>query len=348
MFGSWKTFAYAGHGSGLLQKSRFTRQLASTSKKDLRGLVRPFLQKCHPDLQNDDEAKAVNLLAVQNLNSYIDTVIDMLGGRGRLRKPESSSVKVDFMISFKEAAKKKFKTKYIRKQVALRLPTWNLVQEARGSTPESSTATVRMEGQVVSEIRKLLTVAGLDVSHIKHAEDFESPDSKGSSRRSRYEKSRDDFVRSIDWRKVKKVYDEAVKDMEADIATSDLLRNNPRARRQHLSYILSRIKADPDISVVEHAIALRRLSLIFDQSFDKLRLDDWARLWETVDLDLVQGRDFVYSVGSDSNVKFSIPLDFENDEKLVLELHDAIYEYNEWIGDGTEDIFVTKRRPIRF
>ena len=332
----------------------------SSQRIPLRRLVRPFLQKCHPDVQKDDTAKQVNLLAVQNLNSYIDTVQNLCKVGSKLRKPSSTNVNVDFMISSTEPrGKKKFRDIHLRKRVSLRLPPPSMINALHLSTgtADREISSIQLENFAVAELSKLLRVAGLEIPDHGYnepfADTFTAEDGdlqrRPQNQSSRYQQSRARFVSRIDWKKYKQVYNQAIQDMKDDLATHQLLRNNPKLRREHLAHILSRIQVhDPMITITEQAIAFRRLALLLDQHFDDLKLDDWGRLWETVTLILVPGTDFVFKVDDNDEITFQIPIDLENDERLVKELENGIIEYSDWLRDGQEDIFVDTKHQYIF
>ncbi|EEC45873.1 predicted protein [Phaeodactylum tricornutum CCAP 1055/1] len=381
--------------TGHLAHRCFSAVSASSTNSKLRSLVKPFLLKCHPDVQTSDDAKQINLRAVQNLNSYLDSIRVISDGK-MLRKPESSIFEVDFLIQRDaKVTRKKIRSVSSRKCVELQLPSWRLVrscstavktaadsQQGFGSAP--AIARQQVEHHAELEIAKLLKVAGLtvpnDIALVSPDDMNGNRESLGSDdesqmepsstrphafhgmpssriRLSRYEQTREVYPSRIDWKKYNQIYKEAVADMHADIATECLIAKHPGRRRKHIASILSRVRLSANISVVEQVIAFRRLSLLLDENFNDLCLEDFGHLWEKMLLVLTPSRDynssssarykrlqrqgdsgFLFTVHPDNNVTIHIPIDFD-DSELIQELEQNVWSFYELTGDGLDEIF---------
>eukprot|EP00977_Amphora_coffeiformis_P004505 scaffold968_cov171-Amphora_coffeaeformis.AAC.6 len=137
-------------------------RLFSTSTQpnpSLRKFVKPFLLRCHPDVQTAQDAKQVNLKAIQNLNSYLDSIEALTSGKfSRLRRNEEEVVEIDFVIQVEEnrfLPKKRNKGKEApasRRKVHLTWPDRDI--QDRPSLIDRHTR---------HELAKLLRVAGLEV-----------------------------------------------------------------------------------------------------------------------------------------------------------------------------------------
>lgn len=196
---------------------------ASVVASSLRRMIKPFLLKCHPDIQqhhhqpeisNEDDddkssiskedagwAKAINLRAIQNLNSYLDSIQTLLiesssSSSSVRRSPKnvsssSSLVEIDFVIavqsssssSLKSGGKKRHQSRrnrgiewhQSRRKVQLVLPQ-------RDKSDVSSMSF--LERHVHSELVRLLRVAGLEVPSysfhlLQHHDDYNRQDRGG-------------------------------------------------------------------------------------------------------------------------------------------------------------------------
>ena len=130
----------------------------ATQKAAFRKFVKPFFLRCHPDTQTAQDAKQVNLTAIQNLNSYLDSIEGLLapGKASRLRH-QDKVVEIDFIIQVEERfqAKKRNKgvqTSASRRKVQLAWPSRDI--QDRPSLLDTHTR---------HELAKLLRVAGLEV-----------------------------------------------------------------------------------------------------------------------------------------------------------------------------------------
>ena len=114
-------------------------------------MVKPFLLKCHPDVQPTPAAKQVNLSAIQNLNAFLDTLQVFADGKYNPKQHHASNeiVEIDFVLQI-EAGRRGIKNKNqphtsgSRRRVELLLPPRGLCRQlteaANGSTTSKAMA----------------------------------------------------------------------------------------------------------------------------------------------------------------------------------------------------------------
>jgi hypothetical protein len=378
-----------------------TKAKTSTSSASLLSLVKPFMLKCHPDVHQAASSKQINLQAIQNLNSFIDTIENAISSTktttpGRL--PTSRLVEIDFVIDVEAqtASKKTPATTISRRKVELVLPLPLLeasLATANTNTNSHKTIQARLRHHAAREISKLLRVAGLAVPVLEDLDDadgmldyfvgdddaitsrYYSSQPRGTSHRphfhttqrprrrpkTRYELNRDKFVSKINWQKYDDLYKEAVADMEADIRTHGSVGQRPHRRRKLIASILANVSLQQELSTLEQLICFRRLSLLLDEHFDKLMLEDFGRYWETCRIVLGPARPyntspsalhhrrlreaadashgFSFTLHSDNTVTIVIPVDFRDDE-LIQELDRNVWDFYNIVGDGLDELFV--------
>jgi len=224
--------------------------------------------------------------------------------------------------------------------------------------------------------------------------------------RSPYEESRDRFVSGLNWKQYQRLYRQAMQDYHADLATSGLITHDIQRRRRIISTILSNVrvqayeapleqkrkeksnaksndKAEPlvavskPVSTIQHWIALRRLSLLLDQHFDDLQLEDYAFYWEErchivltepyispdgqttyadpkhyvhggrrKDINQAARRGYSYTLHPNNTVSVVVPIDFEDNE-LIRELDRNLWDFYDIVGgaDGLDSLFSTNYAP---
>lgn len=263
----------------------------------VRNLVKPFLLKCHPDVQPTDFAKQVNLKAIQNLNSYLDSIQSLLSrNTPRQREPEQRIIEVDFIMMLdaqderpklvRKRKQDRAEHQSSRRRVELQLPPKSLCQELLNNISDTSSRQ-RVEAHVSNELSKLLKVAGLAIpaalkdiqdaweeslgfeertdrhQHRGSEDNFTGQRSSRSSRgpktqkKTPYERSRDRFTSRLDWSKFDKIYRQAVADMNADLATEGLIENDTQRRRKMIADLLSSNVR------LEHDISLAEQLIVF-------------------------------------------------------------------------------------
>jgi hypothetical protein len=168
---------------------------SSPSPSSLRHLIRPFLLKCHPDaVQNYPDAKSVNLVAIQTLNAFVDTMEEVMTGSTQAHKQKQEdwprSVAIEFILPIPDPMigrqKKPRPPTLSRRRVELIVPSWQLRQRvltaAATSTPinhnildeygmfrnqsndnDPSQLLVRFQWMVQRELAKLVRTAGLPI-----------------------------------------------------------------------------------------------------------------------------------------------------------------------------------------
>ncbi|GKY92200.1 hypothetical protein MPSEU_000191200 [Mayamaea pseudoterrestris] len=366
---------------------------SSATKPDpsisLINLVKPFLLKCHPDVHPAASSKRINLLAVQSLNSYIDTVDAAVSNINKATNLSASKqlIEIDFVISVDPpSAAKSAKPSTSRRKVELTLPPFDSLRQ------QSSNVKHRIQRHAAKELIKLLRVAGLDPPALDFDEiddendvsiyeyfGFGNNESAGGSStrnnplgrphfdhtrrpKTRYELNREKFTSKINWSKYNELYKEAVADMEADIATEGSVSKYSHRRRRLIASILANVTLMEELDDMDQLIAFRRLSLLLDQHFEKLHMEDFGRYWETCRIILGaprginvsasalhkrkiksgggEGSGFSFTLHTDYSVTMVVPVDFRDDE-LIQELEANLWDFYNIVGDGLDDIFAS-------
>ncbi|CAB9529412.1 expressed unknown protein [Seminavis robusta] len=376
----------------------------------MRSMVKPFFMKVHPDTQTSPTAKQVNLVAIQNLNAFLDSVQAKLKPGARLQRNETTIFHVDFCVMMEERVRGKKEEILCRRTVELSLPR-KQVLEAIVMAPTTTTtrnnnkdkARHAFQGHVESQLIKLLHVAGLtapnskpyqeqttleeDIQHAwsKAVQEGEDPSSHIShakirfARQQKYERNRDEFVSKIDWNRYEEIYKETVRDVHADMATDGLIRDDPQRRMAHIAEILSKVRVaeeeekeqqptnDDDkvegVDPIMQLVAIRRLSLLLDEHFDDLQLENLGRMWESTVITLMPARSFntaatalykrrkrqtkgdvmandgfAIALHHDNSVTIHIPVDFR-DEELLSHLRRHVKDYASLMSLGLDDFF---------
>mmetsp|Transcript_8243 Transcript_8243/g.12421 ORF Transcript_8243/g.12421 Transcript_8243/m.12421 type:complete len:559 (-) Transcript_8243:88-1764(-) len=127
-----------------------------------------------------------------------------------------------------------------------------------------------------------------------------SQEEESTKHKSEYERSRDRFMKSVDWKEHRRLYNEAVEDMKRDIATQGLLKMSLERKQRLIAEIISRVRVhdvvavhsgdvdsnvDADLASVDplqQLIAIRRMSLIFTDNFEELEMEEMGKMWENV------------------------------------------------------------------
>jgi hypothetical protein len=354
------------------QRALFFSTQTVSSKSAFRQMIKPFLIKCHPDMAKQQDlspkAQRLNLLATQNLNSYVDGVLNMI--QGKPAPSSSEGVEIDFVIVFSQSHKKNAPTTS-RRSVELQLPSPTMSSD-------------QLERHAQRQLVKLLRIAGLqvpsslsndDLEHAAEERDFAALQSSSgdqdddfwksqmsnrqATRKTPWEKSRDAFTSRMDLNKFDSLYQEAVNDMHANLATRGMIRNNPQRRRALLATILQHVRVTQKVTPLEQLVALRRLLRLLDEHFDRLHLEPFGNYWETLTLVLDGQRSyntstsalnkrrqkkletgFSFKIHSDNRVTIRIPVDFLEDE-LVEELDRNVWDFYNWMQQdtGMERIF---------
>lgn len=129
----------------------------------------------------------------------------------------------------------------------------------------------------------------------------------------------------------------------------------------------------PTISFVEQLVAFRRLTILLDTNFDKLQMEEFGHMWESSRIVLTEPRPYntsstalfkrkaamlssapkhihqnstadafatgySFTLHPNLSVTITIPVDFRDDE-LIDELDSNVWDFYNFIGDGTEDFF---------
>jgi hypothetical protein len=173
--------------------------------------------------------------------------------------------------------------------------------------------------------------------------------------KSQYEQSREKFMQATDWKKYNKMYDAALTDMEKDVATEGLISMNEERVQRFVAEVISRVRVDeksldePSLDVLQQLIAIRRLSLLLNDNFVELEMEDMGRLWESLFIVLVPERKkkegktglpnsrlrrmkkgkesgYKFSYNADDSITAYIPIDFLDDE-LIAEFKSHLNDF---------------------
>lgn len=344
------------------------RGFATSNGTTLKKLIKPFVMKCHPDMAAQQglpkTAVQVNLKAIQNLNSYIDGVIALEKQQSTPNPFPQTLVEIEFVMAFSPSMSNAPPATTIsgaaqpttsRRRVELLVPPPHLALE-------------QVSSHVQRQVVKLLRMADLPVPRLE-MEDYSDHSDKTydqltdrftmdeeymaeqvlrQSSKTPWDRSRDRFLRRINWSKFDKVYQQALRDAQASMETKGLIRENPTLRRQFLARILSHIEFTDAVQPLERLVAYRRLLRLLDEHFDYLYLESFGRYWEELVILITESRPYNtsstamrkrrdrhletgyrFTIHHDNSVTVQIPVDFRNDE-LIQELHRNIKDFYEW------------------
>ena len=218
--------------------------------------------------------------------------------------------------------------------------------------------------------------------------------------RTPYEESRERYMNSVDWKKYNIMYDEALEDMERDLATEGLIAMSEERKQRLVAQVISKVRVLDEADAMHSAsegssndgemdamdeidemiddaqgidplsqlIAIRRLSLLLNDNFDALEMEEMGRLWETMVIVLTpernthqhlvnggktglpysrlkrlkKGREsgFKFAFHSDDRVTVYVPIDFLDDELLgEMKVHLADFYSLCLSKGGLEDYF---------
>ena len=375
--------------------------------------------KFHPDRQgissdannNTIIAREVNLHALQTLNGMIDTIEQIharafqpskasaRGQKGRIELKNTYTI--EFLVSSENpstgashaAVKKRREVpSSSRRSVELAFSDREIhsVQTVDQNGRYSVKAAEALKWKAMSELGKLLRVAGLPISNDLRAQMDRARSNSGSlleeelsfglgnqgqeqgggihgrnfqygtpRPKTAFEESRERFMKSVDWKKFNKMYDEALEDMERDLATEGLISMNEERKQRLVAEVISKIRIfdesdviretgddsnvdkEDAIDPVSQLIAIRRLSLLLNDNFDALEMEEMGRLWESMVIvlknrnnphddqgktglpfsrlkRLKKGKEsgFKFAFHSDDRVTVYVPIDFLDDEFL--------------------------------
>lgn len=303
-------------------------------------------------------AVQVNLKAIQNLNAYIDGIVE-LEQAGKYSFP-SPLVEIEFVMAFARATTPAAaQPTTSRRRVELQVPPIQMPID-------------RVSKHVHHQVVKLLRMADLPVpkSNFNLEDDNDDerrehhssdPDSTtgldeewmvGQVMKERgktaWDRSRDRFLSRFNWNKFDKVYQQALEDAQANLQTQGLIRDNPRLRKKLLAKILSHIRFTEAVEPIERLVAFRRLLRLLDENFDYLELESFGGYWEDLQILMTESRPYntsssamrkrrqrhletgyKFTIHHDNSVTVQIPVDFRNDE-LIQELHRNVNDFCEW------------------
>lgn len=351
----------------------------------------PDRQSIGNSSSNTELARSVNQKAIQAVNGLIDTVDAIVTRacepskhkiKGRLDLQKIYTI--EFLVHSEEGKVGVKKPKELptasRRSVDLiftnrDIDSVNLVDANGKYSVENA---IHLKVKAMREISKLLRVSGLNVpsnlqSQMKKLSEesrtsiqasilHDELDLEGDGRsvkfgstkpKSEFERSKQRFMESVDWNKYNKLYDEAVIDMDKDIATEGLIAMSKERKSRLVSEVVSRVRVfdvsrdsisssghyDQEVTGLDplhQLIAIRRLSLLLMDNFDELEMEDMGKLYETIQIVLTPERKtketiskpysrvrrlrkgiesgFKFSYISDDAVVVYVPIDFKDDE----------------------------------
>lgn len=359
----------------------------------MRNMVKPFFMRCHPDVQSSSNAKEINLSAIQNLNAFLDSVEARMKPGARISRNETTIFEVDFCITIEERIKGKKEDILCRRKVELTLPKPHEIATTNATRKREKLQ--ESQFHVENQLVKLLHIANLKApkskvyqekttleeqvgqSWEKALEDGDftglSPEQIQLARKQKYERNRDAFVSQINWKQYDTIYKETAKDVRASWAVEGLIRDDPKRRMAYLSEILSRMRVEEptedspegaeEVDPIMQLIAFRRLSLLLDEHFDELLLEDLGKMWDNTLIVLTPARSyntsrsalykrrkrqtkgdvmvndgFSFALHHDNSVTIRIPVDFR-DEELLAQMKRHVNDYYSLIDLGLEGIF---------
>ena len=126
--------------------------------------------------------------------------------------------------------------------------------------------------------------------------------SSSNREQTEYEKSKNAFMKSINWKEHARLYDEAMEDAIRDMATDGLIKMNEGRKQRFVSEIISRVRVHQHVSdnedddnddndnypdtnhvdTVQQLIAMRRLSLLMSDNFEDLELEEMGKMWQEI------------------------------------------------------------------
>lgn len=168
---------------------------------------------------------------------------------------------------------------------------------------------------------------------------------RGTRPMTKFELSREKYMQSTDFKKYNKMYDEALKDMEKDLATEGLISMSEERIQRFVAQVISRVRVDekyihdPSLDALQQLIAIRRLSLLLSDNFETLEMEDMGKLWESMFIVLIPERKtkevktglpysrlkrlkrgkesgYKFAYNADDSVTAYVPIDFLDDELI--------------------------------
>jgi hypothetical protein len=331
-------------------------------------LIKPFVLKYHPDMAAQqglpNTAVQVNLKAIQNLNSYIDGIVALEQG-GKHSFP-SDVIEIEFVMAF--ASHSHSHSAASATATAAAQPTTSR-RKVELQVPPVHMPTERVSSHVGRQVVKLLRMADLPVPKLGGDLGWTGADDEAMSAptssmalddewivgqalhergKTAWDRSRDRFFKRVNWTKFDTVYEQALKDAQANLETQGLIRNSPRLRTKLLAKILSHIQFTEAVVPLERLVAFRRLLRLLDEHFDYLELESFGGYWESLQILVTESRPYNtsssamrkrrqrhletgyrFTIHHDNSVTVQIPVDFRNDE-LIQELRRNVSDFYEW------------------
>ena len=182
-------------------------------------------------------AQKVNLLAIQNLNSYVDGTMALAkGGAYPFSSYESGLIQIEFVIAWHKQGTKSANPTTSRRKVELQVPPPTMDRK-------------RVSPHVQRQVVKLLRMADLPVPSLDsmeydddedHSQAMIDPSRHGGiteaymanqvfrqqqpSRKTAWDRSRERFHARLNWKKYDQMYEQALRDAQAHQMTKNMIR----------------------------------------------------------------------------------------------------------------------------
>jgi len=286
----------------------------NVSSIPLRKLAQPFVQEYHPDRlqQHNATVRSVNLLAIQTVNSLTDA-IDAIVTNSRnpiTMLPRTHTFESKYTVEFLVVNEK---TDTMTRRIVDLCFTddqqdFLLIQEKN-----IQLYAIRLKQKAEFEIRKLLHVAGLEVPPLYNLSEHSLDNYTKSTREGHltgdqlYEYNKQKFHQHFNWNEFQSVYEKVMNEAKEDMQTMGYYTTDEQRKRQFVGTIISRVRIRDEaiIDIPRQCVSIRRLSLLLMDHFEKMKIEDMGRIWETMQIVLVSPSSDTTPIkcSSNSNVK---------------------------------------------
>mmetsp|Transcript_28157 Transcript_28157/g.41591 ORF Transcript_28157/g.41591 Transcript_28157/m.41591 type:complete len:315 (-) Transcript_28157:71-1015(-) len=178
-------------------------------------------------------------------------------------------------------------------------------------------------------------------------------DERPKRRKSRYEASRDRFFVNFEPDKFRRIYRETFGVTDAELTTKGAISKHYERRQELINRLITRvsISKEADIGMLDQLITLRRISLLLEDNFDDLYMEDFGRMWEDLNIILTDPRQygvsdsalnqrrkrglesgFQFTYCADNRVTVHIPIDFR-DEEFLNEMKKNLWDWFNLVDD---------------
>ena len=322
---------------------------------------------CHPDKFSGNEiAKEVNLNAIQTLNQLIDEVETQLKQKN-LSRSNVNDVKSKYTVEFMvpSGMKKGSKVLTTRRSVVMSFPMNVIGNDAEMLSSRAATELIRLlkaadakikpehERQIQENIGEQLRDS-IDIEDHRNSGGFRQGKNPAEMFRGTNDWRKRQSGFDIDWQEETRQFNVAVARMERNIATLGM--TSDKVKRQMVAGVVGRARFIGGITTVDQLVTLRRISLILEDNFDNLRMEDAGAIWEELVLVLKNYNEneaekrprargesgFIFKWGEDDVVTVTVPLDFK-DWQFIDEFRRNLVSFH-W--DEDDDDYVAERTKL--